>query len=447
MPVARSDEAARGPVQFTDPSGARRTLYPGLGGRDRTRFKDAVLDIAERCRRGVPLSADQEAWLARLGRPLRVKLAGWGIGALEREDGGRLRLRSFCARFLWERRRRLASSSKESDRQTVRELVRFVERTAGRDARLLHVTADLAAAFRSGLESRGLRRGTVNGYMRRCRTLFGPGSSGAVGRGLVVVSPFRTQEAGPVASERERFVTLEETARLLAACPSMEWRVYLMLLRFGAVRAEKEALGLTWADVDFERAWVHVRGSVGKGGRERSFPMCKELELVLAKAHAAAPDGSERVVQLSANNLTRGLQVILRRAGLKRWPKLRAALRQSRCTEWNREFGAQCEAAWAGHRPDVAHDHYLLRHPDTAKAAIGWAAGGNKALQKALQHGGKSTRTDRKPALTAREGDPVESAGSREDATACASATPDTEMGWAGLEPATPAFSMRCSTN
>ena len=58
--------------------------------------------------------------------------------------------------------------------------------------------------------------------------------------------------------ERERFVTREETAKLLGACRNIDWRAIVALCRFGGLRCPSEVLTLKWADVDWENGRFRI---------------------------------------------------------------------------------------------------------------------------------------------------------------------------------------------
>ena len=51
-------------------------------------------------------------------------------------------------------------------------------------------------------------------------------------------------EPATIKADRERFVTREETDRLLAACPNMDWRVIVALCRFGGLRCPERSAHL-----------------------------------------------------------------------------------------------------------------------------------------------------------------------------------------------------------
>lgn len=102
------------------------------------------------------------------------------------------------------------------------------------------------------------------------------------------VHPCRAVQRRPEQNEKTRFLTRDERERLLAACRASKWpRLYLLVLLALTTGARKgELLGLTWGDVDLERATVHVGRS--KNGDPKVLPVVPAaLEQLQAFAGAA----------------------------------------------------------------------------------------------------------------------------------------------------------------
>ena len=49
------------------------------------------------------------------------------------------------------------------------------------------------------------------------------------------------------------FLTLEDTQKVIDACPDHEWRLIVALARYGGLRCPSEHLKLKWEHVDWER--------------------------------------------------------------------------------------------------------------------------------------------------------------------------------------------------
>jgi len=102
------------------------------------------------------------------------------------------------------------------------------------------------------------------------------------------VHPCRAVQRRPEQNEKTRFLTRDERERLLAACKASKWpRLYLLVLLALTTGARKgELLGLRWADVDLERATVHVGRS--KNGDPKVLPVVPAA-LEQLQAFAGAP--------------------------------------------------------------------------------------------------------------------------------------------------------------
>lgn len=107
--------------------------------------------------------------------------------------------------------------------------------------------AALAAVFTWAIKRRRVRRGWEN----PCRKVE------------------RAQEQNAVV----RFLAQDECARLLAAARESTWpRLYLIVLMALTTGARRgELLGLTWGDLDLERAIAHVQTT--KNGQPRALPL------------------------------------------------------------------------------------------------------------------------------------------------------------------------------
>ncbi|MBA3272726.1 MAG: integrase, partial [Chthoniobacterales bacterium] len=112
------------------------------------------------------------------------------------------------------------------------------------------------------------------------------------------------------------------------------------------------------------------------GGDCRYVPIFPELREHLLKVYEEAPEGSEYVItryRCRNCNLRTQLLRIIKRAGVKPWPRMFHNLRSTRQTELTAEWPMQDVCAWLGNTQDVAMNHYLQITDDNftraAKAA------------------------------------------------------------------------------
>lgn len=309
-----------------------------------------------------------------------------------------------------------------------------------------------ADAWRAALVEAKYAPATISRTVLYARQIF----RWAIRRGLARVNPFAGLRAGAqVNSARAVFVSRESIAKVIDAAPDAEWRLLIALSRFGGLRVPSEALALRWSDVDWEHNRLTVRSPKtehheGKG--ERMIPLFPEIREHLQAVYDAAPVGSVNVIgrYREGANLNPHFRRIIKRAGLTPWDRTWHNLRASRQTELAATFPLHTVCAWIGNTKAIAAGHYLqVTDADWTRATGSAEAAANPAANPATQARPSDPTRSQTPRGSGaqkpkKQGDfvvvgvgcdPVESGPENRP------------MGRAGLEPATPAFSMRCSTN
>jgi len=116
-------------------------------------------------------------------------------------------------------------------------------------------------------------------------------------------------------------------------------------------------------------------------------PIFPELRPYLEELFEQAKPGAEYVITRYRDptvNLRSQMLKIIRRAGLKPWPKLFQNLRSTRETELAEVYPLHVVCAWIGNTPRVAKDSYLQVTDDHFA----------KAAQNPAQHLHESPRTE-----------------------------------------------------
>ena len=138
--------------------------------------------------------------------------------------------------------------------------------------------------FAVWLRQQGLAPATIGRRLKRYRQFF----RAAMRRRLILENPFGDVKAPAQTNEsRKAFITLEQTAKLLDACPDADWRLIVALCRFGGLRCPSEVLALRWGDIDWERGRIRVRSPKTEhlpGGASRLIPLFPELRTSTATA-------------------------------------------------------------------------------------------------------------------------------------------------------------------
>lgn len=271
---------------------------------------------------------------------------------------------------------------RENDKSTKADTVRKLENVSRRlsvffkDTTLSEVTPLQAKNFRAFLT------GTIKLAENTCRKHIGIARqffNAAIEARIISENPFRGQPVTVRANKAKFFyITLEMAQMVLEACPDAEWRLIFGLARFGGLRCPSELLRLKWEDVDFE----HERFTVHSSKKEhcsdegiRVVPMFPELTPLFQEMFDQAEPGTVYCITRyrdKAVNLRTQMNKIIKRAGLKTWPKPFQNLRSTRETELFKLTGGNIKAVceWIGNSPAVAMQHYAqVTEADMRQAA------------------------------------------------------------------------------
>jgi integrase len=128
------------------------------------------------------------------------------------------------------------------------------------------------------------------------------------GRGPVLISP--ADEA-----KRERILTFEEEARLLAACtgPRAHLRPLVIAALDTAMRLG-ELLKLKWSDLNFQTDLIRVRKTTTKTWEARTIGLTTRLRTELERLQAVAPPDPDGLVFGITNNVKRSFVTACRKA-------------------------------------------------------------------------------------------------------------------------------------
>jgi integrase len=234
---------------------------------------------------------------------------------------------------------------------------------------------------------------------------------------LITENPFdEVRHKAGAEKDRQRFITLADTAKLMEACPSVHWQVIVALSRYGGIRCPSEVLSLRWQDIDWAAGRVLVTSPKTEhhpGKDTRTIPLFPELRSILEEAFEAAPEGAVYVVDEKFRkaamgprgwrgcNLRTTMEKVIRRAGLTPWPRLFHNLRSSRETELAETFPIHVVTAWLGNTPEIARKHYLQVTEDHFRQA---SEAAQNAAQRASDDSGKCSQTPMVPETTSGQG-------------------------------------------
>lgn len=370
-----------------DRNGWRIRFYDAAGNRQQIRLPNINQRQAETIARHVGiLNAARIAndpnidrgtalWLSGLGQGLHEKLAAAGLV----EARSSSLLGGFLAEYVASR-----PDTKDSTQRKFTSAVNHLVAFFGESRDLRTITKGDADGFRAFLYRQGHAENTVRRYCGLAKQFF----RAALRRKLVEENAFGDQVAAVRGNAAKfHFITREDAAKILRACPDTQWRMIFALARFGGLRCPSEIVGLRWEDVSWQERRLTVRSPKTEhheGKAERVIPLFPELAAVLEEGFAEAVEsieaGNRKTVggpvitryTCSTQNLRTTFLKIVARAGLKPWPKLMQNLRSSRETELAESFPLQAVTAWMGNSQLVAAKHYLqLRDEHFERAAGG----------------------------------------------------------------------------
>jgi integrase len=361
-------------ILFVAPDGARRTVRLGQVDRKTAesicRHVEALLAAKLS---GQPVQQETAVWLGNVGDKLRERLARAGLT----QNRPLVTLGAFIKEYI-------------DARQDVRPLTRRHLAEAGQK---------LTEHFGAARPLASISEGDANEYAHRLFARYSPNTARrmlgrakqlfahAVRKGYLDANPFGGLRRLGVKPNKERdyYVSLEETRRLLDVLPTPQWRALFCLARFCGLRVPSEVVELTWQDVNWETDQVAVRSSKtereGKG--YRLVPLFPEARRALSELFDAAEDRASYIFPVFRHraqgpcglrnaNLRTQLERYILLAGLKPWPKLFSNLRRSAAIDLAMRFPSFAVAEWLGHTEAVSQAFYLRITPELQSQAASY---------------------------------------------------------------------------
>jgi integrase len=395
-------------IQFTDGNGKRRVARLGkvpMKFANEVKLRVEFLDMARRT--GQPIDSETAGWVRRIGDLLHAKLAAIDL-VDPRGRSNSITIETYWAEFV-AGKKKLKPRTLDVLKFAGARAVKFF--TAAKPVSA--VTAGDAERFADWLRGeKGFAEATAARTLRWARTVFARATKDR----LIPFNPFDDLKPGSMANpSRLRYVSIEDTLRVMNSTPDPEWKVVIALARFAGLRIPSELIGLTWADVNIETRRMVVRSPKLEHTKRgvRIVPIFPELLPHLQAMFAAAPVGESLVCPtISRSQGLRGkMRRLIERAGLVPWDSVFQNLRASFDIDLHEQFPAHVAADWVGHTEKTARGHYLkVQEEHFAKATGG-------APQKAPQHPPARGRTEaQSPA-----GPAPESSGLRPSAPRCGS--------------------------
>ena len=350
---------------------------------------------------GQPLDRETAHWLREIDDRLHQKIARIGLVQARGESTQAVTLSELVERYIGKR-----SKIKPNTLRNYQTTKRLLTDHFGPNRPVSAIHAGHARDYKEWLVGK-YSPATVAREIKRARQFF----EYAKDHRLTGENPFAKIKAGSQKNaKRKHFVDRDVTETVLAACPDNNWRLLIVLARYGGLRIPSELQQLTWGDIDWHGGKFTVRVPKKEhidGHEKRIVPIFPEIRPYLQQAFSEAPEGGVHVLPCEFHREGYAYAGVLRaveRASIQPWPKLLQNLRASRETELMRQEPAHVVHAWLGNSREVAEDHYLMvTDADYARASTEPAATAStedtvsKAVQKAVQSATVSNRQGPSP--------------------------------------------------
>lgn len=420
------DPNGRKRIQFFNTDGERKTIRLGKATvKQAEGFKVRVEQLVMANMTGGGVDPETAMWLTTRDDTTYAKLADAGLVAprasaklgafIDEYIKGRCDIKAGTATVLGHTRRNLIDHF-------------------GEEKPLREITPGDADKWRLYLIGLGLCSSTVGRRVKIAKQFL----KAAVRRGLVQSNPFADLKSTAAYNPAKfRFITQDEAQKVIDACPDAQWRLLFALSRYGGLRCPSEHLALKWSDIDFEHNRILVHSPKTEhhvGGESRLIPLFPELLPYLLEVFSQ-PDAGEYVITRYRHtnaNLRTQLERIIRKAGLKPWPKPFQNLRSTRETELAETWPEHVVCAWIGNTVAVARKHYLqVTDEHFEQAAIRGKPTPQEAEKEAAQKAAQQT-----DALPGNESHPVTETAFCDELQVLAGQC-FTEVGPVGFEPTT----------
>ncbi len=414
-----------------DPNGLKRILFVGADGKRRTIrlgrvtrklanvFSLQVEKLVAANIVGHPPDDEVTRWVSKLDDVLHAKLAN--VGLIKPRECSQLG--AWLDKYFASRAKELKPTSLLKLGQTIDKLKDFLP-----DIPIRKITPNQASDWRQWLAGLGLSEATVKVHSGNAKTIFAE----AERRLLVTESPFRHLKSGSTRSANNRYITPDETTKILEACPNAKTRLIFGLARLAGLRVVSESHSLNWDDVDWANARLNVRSVKTEhhaGHERRQVPITPQLMELLQDCFDAAEDGEQRLLTTKGGHLRRTFEKIIMRAGVDPWKGMWQTLRSSCEKEWAMTFPQYAVSKWIGHSITISGRHYVNDVPD-------------ELFTKAAQNAAQSV------AVSARKVSHVESTNpSDSQETALSGTESSRKLEPKGLEPSTSWLQTRRSPN
>ena len=372
-----------------------------------------------------PIDNATAQWLAGVEIEIRDRMAKFGLC---RTFQTTLTFEQLIADYL----RRKSTELKPGSIKRIEDTVRLLKDHFMPGLLIDRITPAMAADWRIKLIKQLPSEASVRTAVRNAKAIF----NDAIKNEITSKNPFRNLPSGSVAAEKGRYITPDETQRLIDAAPDWRWRALIGLMRYAGLRCCSETHSVSWEDVDWERHTLTIKAP--KTGKTRIAPIRPEMMELLNDAWDMAPDNATSIVDLPANNRHRKMRAIIKVAKVEPWGDLFQHLRRCCRTQWlNEGHPPHAVSRWMGHGHKVGDEHYTMLTDDVIDRATGLNQKSASKSASLCSGIGRNVAESRNQ---------IENVSGQQSPENTGNAV-FKEVVRGGIEPPTHGFSIHCSTN
>lgn len=350
------DSNRRTRLQFIGADGKRHTIRLGITTRRQSQVFAAHVEALVTVSHGIGVGIDAPTalWLSRLSDQMHKRVAATGL--VSPRTMTKMTLRLLLDSFFDNLE---VNSQTMLNRQATRKLLlEFF----GSETTIGSIQPLQAAKWRQWLKAQKYAEATMSKHVQLARQIFRQ----AIRWKLLSENPFADVKTGSQKNlARLRFISRADADAVIAACPDVQWKLLFALSRYGGLRCPSEHLSLRWSDVDWKKGRIRIpckKTAHHAGREEREIPIFAELRPHLEEVRKEADAESGFVITRyrgTNTNLRTQLLRIIKKAGVKPWPRLFQNLRASRQTELTKSFPLHVVCSWIGNSEVIALNHYL----------------------------------------------------------------------------------------
>ncbi len=342
-------------TQFYRDNGTRATIRLGaMSQKSAQETIGHVSHLIEAKKHGVAIRESTTAWLKIAAPSLVQRLSKYGLASVNTDPTFKELFDDIA--------KDLARKTKPDTQRKHENAKRYFEEHFGSDVKVSEVKPADALRFNTWLHERPhLNENTANRLVGFIRQFF----NRAVQAEIISKNPFQSDAITvTVKAARKQYVPVETIEKVIAACPTVEWKLLFAFARHIGCRIPSEIRNLKWEDINWEKNFIRIESpkTERKGKAERLVPIVDRVATLLRELRSECDESCCFVFSKLRHQTNPGVvgKKIAKKAGVKPWKKFFNSLRASCETDFVDDHGMRRACQWIGNTFTVAEKNYLL---------------------------------------------------------------------------------------